>query len=89
MDKIQLIEFFVKEFKELRAEMQIKAAIANEYDEEYENCTDIIQVFILKAKIEIAKQKYNQELEYIDGKCDAYVKMMNLLGISSNGVIEY
>lgn len=81
MDKVEIIEFFVKEFKNMQAEMQIKLAIANEFDEEFENSKDIIEVFILKAKMSIAKQKHNEELQYLEGKCDAYEKVMRFLDI--------
>lgn len=81
MDKVQIIEFFVKEFKDMQAEIQIKAAIANEFDDEFKNSKDIIELFILKSKMSISKQKHNEELQYLEGKCDAYEKVMRFLDI--------
>ena len=81
MDKVQLIEFFIKEFKSMQVETQIKHAISKEFDEEFHNETDTIKVFMLKAKMDIARQKFNEEMQYYEGKCDGYVKVMEILGI--------
>jgi hypothetical protein len=81
MDNLQMLEFFIQEFKNMQTESQIKFAISKEFDEEFHNETDTIKVFMLKAKIDMARQKFAEEMQYIEGKCDGYVKVMELIGI--------
>ena len=81
MEKIELLEFFIKEFKSMQVESQIKYAISKEFDEDFQKETDTIKVFMLKAKMDMARQKFAEEMQYLEGKCDAYVNVMELFGI--------
>ena len=80
---MNVIKYVLSEIQQAQGEIILMKAMLSEHDETVENAFetgDIIQELIALKSTSEAREKFYLRINYLDGKIDAYIKLLKDLG---------
>lgn len=81
---MRLIKFVMDEVQRIQGEIILEKAMLGEHDEVIEtafNQGDILQELVALRDTSEAREKFYMRINYLEGKLDAYMKLLDELGL--------
>ena len=83
-EKLILLNFIIAEYKDIMSDITLNEVVSRQYDDEIYNASnpnEFLEVYENSVK---AKKKFESRVSYLEGKADAYEKILLKLNINPN-----
>lgn len=83
-EKLMLLNFIIAEYKDIMSDITLNEVVSRQYDDEIYNASnpnEFLEVYENSVK---AKKKFESRVSYLEGKADAYEKILLKLNINPN-----
>lgn len=81
-EKLMLLNFIIAEYKDIMSDITLNEVVSRQYDDEVYNAStpnEFLEVYENSVK---AKKKFENRVSYLEGKADAYEKILLKLNIN-------
>jgi hypothetical protein len=81
-EKLMLLNFIISEYKDIMSDITLNEVVSRQYDDDIYNASnpnEFLEVYENSVK---AKKKFENRVNYLEGKADAYEKILLKLNIN-------